>query len=75
MKPPTQGDQIGTPPASPAGSTPPVSPLSGKLDCSYSVMSDLPICKLLICCTAVSKYSGAWSGGLETGRIRVWERG
>lgn len=34
MKPPqsaNQGDQTGTPPASPAGSTPPISPLSGKL--------------------------------------------
>lgn len=31
MKPPStnQGDQTGTPPASPAGSTPPISPLSG----------------------------------------------
>ncbi|WOH14338.1 hypothetical protein DCAR_0933857 [Daucus carota subsp. sativus] len=31
VKPPStsQGDQTGTPPASPAGSTPPVSPLSG----------------------------------------------
>ncbi|KAL8155533.1 hypothetical protein AgCh_000792 [Apium graveolens] len=34
MKPPhstNQGDETGTPPASPAGSTPPISPLSGKL--------------------------------------------
>lgn len=32
VKPPSsnQGDQTGTPPASPAGSTPPISPLSGK---------------------------------------------